>query len=51
MSNVYLEVFIEKKWRTQNFDFPSLKGFSQGEFLGTSNSNRYHWIFKLLVGT
>ena len=28
MSNIYLKVSIEKWWRTQNFDFLSLKGSS-----------------------
>ena len=27
------------------------KTLSPGEFLGSSNSHRYHWIFKLLVAT
>ena len=35
MSNVYLKkVTIEKNWRSQNFDFRSLKNFSTGQFLG-----------------
>ena len=44
MSNIYLKVAFEKKRPTQNFDFP-------GQFLGSSNSRRYHWIFKLFVAT
>ena len=30
MSSIYLKVTIEKKWRTQNFDFLSLKSSSSG---------------------
>ena len=26
-----------------------LQSFSQGQFLGSLNSRRYHWILKLLV--
>ena len=48
MSNIYLEVTIEK---TQNFDFLSLESSSQGQLLGSSNSLKYHWIFKLLFAT
>ena len=48
MSNIYLEVTIEK---TQNFDFLSLESSSQGQLLGSSNSLKYHWIFKLLFET
>ena len=33
MSDIYLKVTIEKKWRTQNFDFLSLKCSSSGRFL------------------
>ena len=36
MSNFYLTVTIEKKWCSQNFDFPSLKNASPGQFLGSS---------------
>ena len=35
MSNVYLKVTIEKKGRTQNFDFKSLKSSSPGQFCGS----------------
>ena len=42
MSNIHLKVTIEKKRRTQNFDFISLKSSSPGQFLGSSNSGRYH---------
>ena len=38
MSNVYLQVTIEKNWRCQNFDFQSLKNLSPGQFFGSSNS-------------
>ena len=48
MPKIYLKVTIEEKLRTQNLDFPSLKSFCTGNFLGCSNSRRYHWIFKLL---
>ena len=51
MSNTYLKVAIEKKWSTPNFDYLSLKNSSVGQFLGSSNSRRYHWIFKLFVAT
>ena len=51
MSNIYLKVTIEKKWHTQNFDFIGSKSSSPGQFLESSNSRRYHWIFKLLVAT
>ena len=51
MPNIFLKVTIEKDWRSQNFDFISLKNMSQGQFLGSSNSRRYHWILKLLVAT
>ena len=36
MLNIHLKVIIEKKWRTQNFDFLSLKSSSPGQFLGSS---------------
>ena len=51
MSNVYLKVTTGKNWRSQNFDFLSSKNLSTGQFLGSSNSQRYHWILKLLVAT
>ena len=51
MSNIYLTVTFEKKWRTHNFHFKSLKSSLPDQFLGNSNSRRYHWIFKLLVAT
>ena len=47
MSYIYLKVTIEKNWRSQNFDFLSLKNSSPGQILGSSTSCRYHWILKL----
>ena len=47
MSNIYLNVTIKKKWGTQNFHFLSSKSLSPGYLLGSSNSHRYQWIFKL----
>ena len=44
MPNIYLKVFIEKKRRTRNFNFKSLKNSSPGQFLGTSNSRRYQLL-------
>ena len=49
MLRIYLKVTIEKKWLTQNFDFPSLKNSSPGQFLGSSNSRRCHWILNFLL--
>ena len=51
MPNIYIKVTIEKKWRSQNFDFLSLKILSPGQFLGTSNSCRYQRILKILLAT
>ena len=34
MWNIYLEVTNEKDWRSQNFDFPSLKNLSSCQFWG-----------------
>ena len=51
MSNIYLTVTIEKKWRTQNLDFKRLKISSPGHLLGSFNLPKYHWIFKLFVAT
>ena len=42
MSNIYLKVTIKKNLRSQNFDVLSLKYLSPGQFLGSSNSRRYH---------
>ena len=49
MSKIYLKVTIEKNWRSQNFDFLSVKDLSPGHSLASSNSRGYHWILKLLV--
>ena len=38
MPNIYLKVAIEKRWRTQNFDFLVLKCSSPSQFSGSSNS-------------
>ena len=51
MSNIYSKVNIEKNWRSQNFDFLSLKNSFSGQLLGSSNSRRYHIILKLLITT
>ena len=52
MASIYLNGTIEKKWRyTQTFDFISLKGSPLGQFLESSDSRRYHCIFKLFVST
>ena len=51
MFNICFKVTIEKKWRTQDFDILSLKSSSPGQFLGSSNSSRYYWIFELFVAT
>ena len=42
MSNVSLKVTIQKKWRTQNFDFQSIKGLSPVQFFESCNLRRYH---------
>ena len=49
ISNIYLKVTNEKKWRSQNFHFLNLKDFSPGQLLRGLNSQRHHWILKLLV--
>ena len=51
MSKIYSKLTIEKNWRSQNFDFLSLKNLSPDLLLGSSNSGRYHWILKLLATT
>ena len=51
MSIIYLKVTIEKKWRSRNFDFLSLKNLTLGQFLESSNSRRYNWVLKPLVAT
>ena len=50
--NIYLKVTIEKNWRSQNFDFLSLKICILN--LITDITNRYinrYWILILLVAT
>ena len=47
MSNIYLNVTIEKNWCFENFNFPSLKILARGQFLGGSNSHRYHLVLKI----
>ena len=49
ISNIYLIVTVEKNRHSQNFDFLSLNNLSPGQFLGSSNSRRYHWRFKVKV--
>ena len=51
MSNIYLKVTIGKNWRSQNFDFLSLKNLSPGQFFGSFNSHRHYWILRLFVAT
>ena len=51
MSNINLKVTIGKNWLSQNFYCKSLRSSSPGQFLGSSNSRRYSWILKLLLGT
>ena len=51
MSNIYLKVTIKKNLRSQNFDVLSLKYLSPGQFLGSSNSRRYHLILKIFAAT
>ena len=49
MSNIYLKV--TRKTDVQNFDILSLTILSPVQFLGSSNSRRYNWIFKFFVAT
>ena len=42
ISNIYLKVTTEENWRSQNFNFFSLKSFSLHQFSESSNSRRYH---------
>ena len=51
MSNIYLKVTIEKNWRSEDFNFVSLKDLSPDQSLGCSNLHRYDWVFKVLVRT
>ena len=41
-SNIYLKVIIKENWRSQNFNFLSLKTLSPGQSLGSSYSRGYH---------
>ena len=34
MSTIYSKVTIEKNWRSQNFNFQSIKNLSPGQFWG-----------------
>ena len=45
MRNIYLKVTIENNFRIRTL---SLKDLSPGQFLGSWNSPRYHWILNLL---
>ena len=51
MSKIYLKAIIDKNWRSENFDFLSLKNSSPCHFLGSSNPGRCHSILKRLVTT
>ena len=51
MSSIYLKNNTKKNWRSQNFDLLSLKNLLPDQFLGSSNSRRYHWVLKLLGAT
>ena len=51
MSNTHLKVTIEKNWRSQNFYFLGLTNLSPGQFLGSSNPHRYHWVLNFLVAS
>ena len=51
MSNIYLNVTIEKNRPSQNLDFLSSNNLSLGQFLESPNSHRFLWILKLLVAT
>ena len=48
ISNIYLKVTLEKYSKLRYSEF---KKFVLCQFLGSSNSRRYHWIFKFLVAT
>ena len=56
MSNINWKVTIEKNWCFQNLILSlkliwCLKTLSPGQFLGGSNSCKYHWILELLNAT
>ena len=42
-------IAINKNWRSQNFDFSSLKNSPPGQFSASSNSGRYPWMLKFLL--
>ena len=42
MSNINLKATIEKNGRSQNFDILRLKNLLPSQYLGSSNSRRYH---------
>ena len=52
MSIIYLKVTIEKKWRTQNFDYKNWKSSSSGQFLRSGSktvcglSTFYYFYFE-----
>ena len=46
MSNIYLQVTIEKNGRSQNIDFKKFVSCSVSQFLRSSNSRRYHLNFQ-----
>ena len=50
MSNIYLKVTIEEK-NSKLKKKIGLKNLSPGQILGSSNSQRCHWLLKLLVST
>ena len=51
ISNIYLNVTMEKNRGSQNVDFLTLKNLAPGHFLGRSNSDRYLRVLKLLAAT
>ena len=51
MSNICLKVTFEKNLTFSKLWFSRLKKLSPDQFLGSSNSRRYHWILNLLVVT
>ena len=47
MSNIYLKVTIENNWRSQNFDFLSLKNLSPGQFFRELQLTQISLNFKI----
>ena len=39
MSNIYLKIFIDENWRSQNFDFLSLEKLAPGQFGASAHVN------------